>query len=251
MTRKFLLLMLMLSMTLVMTGVAFAQVDDDDDTMLDDDDDTMMDDDDDTTMDDDDDSMDDDDDTAGDDDDFFNSTLEFDSPTVLEADKEYEFIFTVTNTAVEGTEKADWINQVDLTMPSQDYAVNESELTAPDPLYGNTGDDFEIDRWEVSFDPNTSTISWQCFGVVTSVNYGDIREGDFLSFQFVATTDSVPTGTVDSDVGFDWILYSDEGNMVTGTAFIGAETPGGDDDDDDTVDIGDDDDDSGGGGCGC
>jgi hypothetical protein len=242
MTRKFLLLMLMLSF--VMTSVAFAQVDDDDDTMADDDDDTMADDDD------DDDSMDDDDDTAGDDDDFFNSSLEFDSPTALEADKEYEFIFTVTNTAVEGDEKADWINQVDLTMPSQDYAVNEAELDAPDPLYGNTGDEFEIDRWEVSFDPNTSTISWQCFGVVTSVNYGDIREGDFLSFQFLATTDSVPTGTVESDIGFDWILYSDEGNMVTGTAYIGTEGPDDDDDDDDDV-AGDDDDDSGGGGCGC
>jgi hypothetical protein len=250
------MLMLMLSMTLVMTSVAVAQYDDDDDTVVDDDDDTTMDDDDDTTMDDDDDtmdddddSMDDDDDTGPDDDDFFSSTLKFDSPAALEAEQEYEFVFTVTNASVEEPEKSDWINQVDLTMPSQDYVVNEEELSAPVPLYGDTGDEFEIDRWEVSFDPNTSTITWQCFGVVTSINYGDIREGDFLSFQFVATTDAVPTGTIESEIGFDWILYSDEGNMVTGTSYIGQDDDD-DDDDNDTV-PGDDDDDSGGGGCGC
>lgn len=240
---KVFLLMLLLCFVLAGAPVALAQVDDDDDTMYDDDDDTVYDDDDDTTVDD-------DDDTAGDDDDFFASTVEFTSPEALDPDQEYQFFFEVTNNAVlNPDEKGDWINQVDLSMPSSDYVVNEGELEAPEPLHGDTGDETEIEKWEVSFDPNTVTITWQAFGVVTSADYGDIREGDVLTFNFVATTDSIPTGTLESGVGFNWVLYSDEGNMVNGTAYIGEDIVD-DDDDDDTTPSGDDDDDSGGG-CGC
>jgi hypothetical protein len=240
MRNKLMIMMLMLCLVLAGATVASAQVDDDDD----DDNDTMADDDD----DDDDDTAGDDDD-SGDDDGFFASTVEFTSPDALDPNEEYEFIFEVTNNALlDPDQKGDWINQVDLSMPSGDYVVDENELTAPVPLYGDTGDETEIEKWEVSFDPNTVTITWQAFGVVTSANYGDIREGDVLPFQFVATTDSTPTGTLESGIGFNWVLYSDEGNTVSGTAYIGDEGPA--DDDDDDTDSGDDDDDSGGG-CGC
>ena len=179
---------------------------------------------------------------------FYASTVDFVMPEALDAEAMYEFIFEVTNNAVAEREKADWIKQVDLMMPSQEYVVDENELTAPNPLYGDTDDVTEIDRWEVSFDSNTSTITWQCFGVVTSAEYGDIREGDTLSFSFVATTDVNEDGIATD--GFNWILYSDEGNMVSGTSYIGEDSLDDDDNDDDNDDNNNDDD-SGGGGCGC
>ena len=221
MTRRLLILMLIVGLSLALTTLAFAADDDDE---LDDDEA-------------DDDEADDDDATGGT---FYESTVEFTNPLALDADTQYEFTIVVTNAATPGEKKGDWINQVDLTMASQDYIVDDENLTAPSPLYGDTGDETEIDRWEASFDANTATITWQAFGVVTSVAYGDIREGDFLSFQFVATSDSVPTD------GFLWVLYTDEENFVSGTAYVGEEP-----DDDDTADdddSGDDDDDSG---CGC
>ena len=221
MTRRLLFLMLIIGLSLAMTTLAFAADDDDDNDAVDDDDD----------------AVDDDDDAGGT---FYDSTVEFTNPPALEADTQYEFTINVTNATMLGEEKGDWIYQVDLTMASQDYVVSEEELTAPAPLYGATGDDTEIDRWEASFDVNTATITWQAFGVVTTVNIGDIREGDFLPFQFVATADSVPSD------GFMWVLYSDEGNVVSGTAYINEEEPTPEVDDDDAA--GDDDDDSG---CGC
>ena len=236
MTRRLLFIMLIIGLSLAMTTLAFAADDDDDNDAVDDDDDTVPDDDD-TVPDDDDDAVDDDDDDGGT---FYDSDIEITNPLALEADSQFEFTINVTNATTLGEEKGDWIYQVDLTMASQDYVVSEEDLSAPAPLYGATGDDTEIDRWEASFDVNTATITWQAFGVVTTVNIGDIREGDFLSFQFVATTDSVPSD------GFMWVLYSDEGNVVSGTAYVGEEPDI--DDDDDTAGGGDDDDDSG---CGC
>ena len=238
MTKRLLFLILILGLFLALTTLAFAADDDDsaDDDSADDDsaDDDSADDDE-----ADDDDADDDDAAGGT---FFDSSVEFTNPLALEPETPYEFTILVTNNATLGEEKGDWINQVDLILPSQDYS--EPELEEPAPLYGDTGDDYEIDHWEASFDANTATITWQAFGVVTSVAYGDIREGDSLSFQFVATTDAVPSNT------FLWVLYSDEGNTVNGEA-----CPGGCDDDDDAVDdddaAGDDDDDDDSGGCGC
>ena len=234
MTRKILLLMLIIAISLAFAGVAMAQEDDDDDT-VDDDDAT-----------DDDDAVDDDDDDS--ETTFEDSYLEFDAPTALEPDLEYEFSFTVFNTAqpVKGM-KGEWINAVELTMPSIDYMVNEEALTEPDPIHGSVGEgDYQILGWETNFDPSAAVISWQCFGVVTSANYGDIREGEMLSFNFVATTDA------DATDGFHWVLTGDMGTQVEGDAFIQQDTPDDDDDDDDDNDVtnGDDDDDSGGG-CGC
>jgi hypothetical protein len=175
---------------------------------------------------------DDDDDTVQD---FFDSTVEFITPTSLESDTEYLFTILVTNYATPVVPKADWINQVDLTMPSLGYAIDPAEIRVPTPLHGPPGPD-AIDRWEESLNPSTMTITWQAFAAVSSAHIGDIREGESLEFEFVATTDSVPTD------GFDWALYSDEGPVVFGTAYVEA----GDDDDDDDDDnntTGDDDDD--------
>jgi len=215
MPKRMLFWVLVLGLTLAFASIAIAQ--DDDDTATDDDD---------TAADDDDTAADDDDDTGGEDG-FFASTVEFTEPTALTPSEQLLFTFTVTNNAVAGEAKGDWINQVDLTMPSQDYVVDEESLTAPDPLH--TAD---VEKWEVSFDPTTVTITWQTLAAATSMNYGDIREGEWLAFEFTATTDAEATD------GFDWALYSDEGNIVTGTAWI--EVP---DDDDDDTDVGDDDDD--------
>ena len=210
MPRKWFVLMLALGLLLAFSGASFAQ--NDDDATDDDDDETE--------------------------DGFFASTLEFTEPTALEANTQLLFTFVVTNNAVAGETKGDWINQVDLAMPSLDYVVDEEALAAPDPLNGDTGDDYEIDQWEVQFDPTTVTITWSTLCTVTSMNYGDIREGESLAFQFTATTDA------DATDGFAWVLYSDEENIHTGTAYI----EGAPDDDDDTGDDDEDDDDDG---CGC
>ena len=228
------MLLICLAILLAFSGMAFAQGypqadDDDDDTFFDDDDDDDNDDDDTTGDDDDDDS------------DFFDSTIGFDLPTCLEPNTDYEFNFTVYNNAVDLSEKANWIYMVDLTMPSADFVVDETNLVAPTPLH------LDIDRWEASFNPTANTITWQCFGVVTSAEIGDIRVQDSLSFQFYATSDD----TAGADSGFEWVLYGDEGDNVYGTAYIDGSCDD-DDDDDDTGSGGDDDDDGGSaGGCGC
>jgi len=218
-----------------------------------------------------------DDDSAPADDDsgttFMDSTLDFTSPQAIEASTEYEFIFDVTNKAMPlkaDQEKQEWIKKVDLAMPTADYAVNQDALVAPDPLHGDASEgDYRIDHWDVLFNPDTNAITWTAFGVATSVEYGDIREGDVLSFTFKATTDAIPTD------GFAWTPYGDMGDNVNGIAYIveqGDDDDSGPDDDDtgdDDDDTGvdddndtsadddsghgptDDDNDSGGGGCGC
>ena len=89
---------------------------------------------------------------------------------------------------------------------------------APEPLHDDT-----TARWDVIYEWNDSTISWQAVGLATS-SAGDIRGGEELSFDFIAVTNS------DATDGFAWILYSDEGNTVYGTAYVGEGT--GDDDSD-------------------
>jgi len=228
----------------MMATVANAQYDDDaaDDDMADDDaaDDDAADDD--ATA---------DDDSAG----FENSSLHFTSPDNMLAEVTYKFDLTVNNASmyVEGEGKTgEWIYQFDLSMPSKEFQVDESQLTAPDPpLHGSPAEgEYQILRWESNFDSSSATITWQCFGVVTSANYGDIREGEALSFQFVATTDS-GDGQEPTD-GFPWKLYGDLGSIVEGVAWINDPNQDDDTGDDDDDDIHQDDDDSnGGGGCGC
>jgi hypothetical protein len=226
MAKKLLFIMLMLSLVLVLHSAALAQEDDDDDN--DDNDDAT-----------------DDDDMGGT---FEDSYLAFDSPTEIEGDTEYEFNLTVYNAATfeEKGKQGEWIYAIDLAMPSVDYVVSTDTLAGPDPIHGSTGDEFEITGWEANFDPSLATISWQCFGVVTSANYGDIREGDLLQFQFMATTDT------DATDGFPWVIHGDMGTDVEGKAYIGEEpVDDDDDDDDDDTDTPRSDDDDDGGGCGC
>ena len=233
MARRFLFLILLVSFMLILPVAASAQMnaDDDEDDDNDDNDDN----------DDDDNDATDDDDAA----DELNATLEFVNETgdELVAEEYYEFeIHVINNEEYSATEKGEWIYKVELSMPSTAYAVEldttaEYPIPVPDAKYEDT------DHWESEFDPSSSTITWQSFGVVTSANYGDIREGDMMVFNFIATTDEEATD------GFHWMLYSDEGTEAEGVAYYGS---GDDDDDDDNDDLppsGDDDDDSGG--CGC
>jgi len=162
--------------------------------------------------------------------DFSDSTLKFTAPTELKASTEFEFVFEVTNNAQITGEKQNWIRQVDVSMPSTSYKVNPDDIQVPDPIHSGTFEgEYQIDHWEKSFNDVNATITWTAFGVVTSFEYGDIREGETLRFAFKATTDA------DAKDGFKWVLYGDEGDKVEGTAYVETENPpsneGGDDDD--------------------
>ena len=216
MTKKFLWLALILS--LVWVGAAYAQDADDDAA---------------------------DDDVAAS---FADSSVTFTAPDALEANTEITFEFQVFNAAPvpEGDDAGIGIKQVDLVLPSADYVYADEQPAAPMPLHPD-----KVAKWEVSFDSANQTITWQTFGVVSTEEFGDIREQDVLTFSFVATTDGGPTD------GFAWTLYGDDtaGSTVSGTWFFGDDDTTDDDIvDDDTVpdDDNDDNNDSGGGGgCGC
>jgi len=174
-------------------------------------------------------------------DDIFDVYLDFDLPdTSLEPSVTYDFQFTVTNAEEPPSlGKGEWIHTVDLMMPTTSYEVDVNQLSAPDPLHGNASEgQYQIERWETQFSPVSQTITWLCISAASSATYGDIREGERLSFNFVATTD----GAASSD--FYWVLYGDEGSVVSGSTHVGDDDD--DDDDDDDGDESDDDDDEGG-----
>ena len=219
MTKKFLWMTLILSLALVFSAVAYAQEDDDaadDDVVADDD---------------------------AADDDFDASTVAFTNPVGLDANTTYTFEFEVFNAAEAVTkgEKGIWINKVEMVLPSEDYVLagDEEQPEAPDCL--NAGD--YCDDWEAIFDSTNNMITWQSFGMVTTVEYGDIREQDVQTFSFIATTDADPTD------GFAWTLWGDNGAFVQGIWNFPGPEPDDDDITPDDDDGGDDDDDSGG--CGC
>ena len=215
MTKKFLLMALVLLSALAVGVVAYAQEDDDavDDDATDDD------------------AA--DDDAGG----FDASTVIFTAPTALEPNSPYTFEFDVFNAAPQGEEKGIWIRQVDMTLP-EDYVLAEDADQPAPPDCLNPGPD--CDHWEVTFDSQTNKITWQSFGQVSTVNFGDIREQDTQTFSFIATTDEGPTNL------FEWVLTGDDGSFVEGESSIGTT-------DDDSVDddAADDDDDDDSGGCGC
>lgn len=78
---------------------------------------------------------------------FYDSTVEFLEPQDLEPNTRYEFVLLVTNAAVKGEEKTDWINRIDIFLPSMDYDIEA--IYAPEPLHNDTGDETEIDRWVI------------------------------------------------------------------------------------------------------
>jgi len=185
-----------------------------------------------------------DDDTAGDDDttegDPFSltGTANGEYPVVLASETEYEFAFEVFNEG--GGEVA--IKNVAITLPTTSYAIGAYEET-----FDGVHDGY---FWQAAFDEDTATISWEAFGATSSVEMGDIQEGDMLTFSFFATTDTEPND------GFSWVLTGDDAGatVVNGIWFFGEVA---DDDDtgpepgDDDTDDGDDDDDDDSGGCGC
>jgi hypothetical protein len=156
-------------------------------------------------------------------------------PLTLEANTAYEFAFDVFNAS--GGAVA--IKKVDITLPSVAYVLDTANLHAPDALHPDNG------SWAVDFDDISYTITWEFSGVVSSVEVGDIKEGEMLTFSFMATTDA------DATDGFAWVLTGDDQatTMVSDTFYFGDddETPP----DDDTSPTGDDDDDDDSGGCGC
>lgn len=159
--------------------------------------------------------------------DFSDSMLTFDAPDSLEPSVQYQFEFTVYNNA---TAESDWIYKIGLTLPSKDYDVDIDAVAPPNPLHPLAND-----YWDVGFNPSNATITWEIYGVTTSGPVGDIREGEQLSFSFVATADAKATD------GFFWSLFGDQGNVAQGTAVIGSAADDDDDADDDTPEPNDDD----------
>jgi len=148
---------------------------------------------------------------------FDGSEVLIDAPNNLTPNTTYDFTFTVYNNAT--APDGEWIHQVSMTMPSQDYIVDEVYILAPNPLHPDV-----VDYWETGFNPSNVTITWLVSGVVTETIIGDIREGEQLSFTFRATTD------MDTTDGFFWKLHGDKGGVIGGMAWVG------DADDDDVVD---------------
>ncbi len=225
----------MMAMILAFAVIANAQ---DDDTAADDDvadDDTG---DDDVT----DDDVADDDFGGGD----FDASIDFTNPAAIDGETAYDFEFTVTNKTLAGADVHNWINEVDLWMPSTEYVV--STISDPDPINPQGGEWLSENITDA--DQNPVGIKWLFSLGSTSVSHGDIAEGESLEFAFRARTDAAATD------GFDYKIVADSSAEVTGTAYIVA--PSGDDDDDDTgsddddddADSDDDDDDDAGGCCG-
>ena len=181
-----------------------------------------------------------DDDAADDDaaDDDAVDWVTFTDPAALEGNTEYEFTFSVFYNA-EPEAKGLGIKQVDMNLPGTDYILEEEGQPAPPDCLNA-----DCDRWEVYVDTENKSISWQSFGTVSTIEYGDIREQDVQTFAFIATTDDVPTD------GFAWSLWGEDDSLVKeGVWFFG-----GDDDDiapDDDTEPDDDDDNDDSGGCGC
>ena len=188
---------------------------------------------------------------------FDNSTFTFTLPTSIDANQQYTFTADVFNAAQPSTKatKGIWIREVDLNLPANyALAAEADQLAAPSCLH--TGDGY-CDHWEANFDSTANKITWQSFGTITTVEFGDIREQDTQHFAFLAITDNVPTNS------FDWKLWGDDlgpqggnGSFVEGAATISAVDDDVVDDDtttdDDTITDDDAADDSGdNGGCGC
>jgi len=158
-------------------------------------------------------------------------------PLILQDNTTYEFAFDVFNFS--GGDVA--IQKFDITLPSPDYILDEVTLSAPEALHP--------DRiWIVDYDADHYTVFWEsiCAGASNSANLGDIREGEILQFQFIATTDSNKAATD----GFLWVLTGDDGETVATGLFEFAGDPS-DDDDNNTTDEDEDDDDDSNGSCGC
>ena len=162
---------------------------------------------------------------------FGDSQVKMDSPANIEPNTTYDFSFTVSNNDTEPD--GEWIYKVSMTMPIQNYNVDQSNIQVPDPIHPDV-----IDYWEADFNPNNSTITWQTTTTVTAVFLGDIRETEQLSFTFRATTDNNPTD------GFFYRLSGDKGGVTGGMIWLDTQDP--DDDDDDSTNDDDflDDDDS-------
>jgi len=129
-------------------------------------------------------------------------------PVTLKASTKYNFAFEAFNK----TGASNAIYRVDVTLPSPNYAVDSGSLVAPTALHTAIG------SWSVQFVQSTSTITWEFRGMVSSVEVGDIEEGQDLSFPFTATTDAKATD------GFPWVLTGDLAGSapVTGTITFAA-----------------------------
>ena len=174
-------------------------------------------------------------------------TADGEFPVTLAPETAYTFAFDVFNDA--GGDEA--IKYVAITLPTTAYTMG---------TYAEETDGFNDGyTWFASYDVDSAAISWEAVGTPSSVETGDIGEGEMLTFAFMATTD------VDATDGFDWLLTGDAGTAVAGSLTFGEETDDDttvdddatDDDDDDVVPdddddtAGDDDDDDDDGGCGC
>jgi hypothetical protein len=167
-----------------------------------------------------------------------------DSIKCFQPETEYEFAFKVENHGDFGVA----IRKVEIAMPALGYKM--VEYSAPEALH-------EDMQWYVDYDEATTALTWESMPINagSSAELGDIREGDSLTFSFVAITDEQATD------GFIWTLTGDDGGttFTSGVwnfaACCGKESLPCDDDDDaspgddDAAGSGDDDNDDNA--CGC
>jgi len=137
-------------------------------------------------------------------------------PVMLKANTQYDFAFDVFNK--NGGTIA--IKKVDISLPSKTYKV-DGTVAAPKALHPTLG------TWKADYAEATATITWEFQGMVSSAEVGDIKEGETLTFSFVATTDAAGTD------GFAWTLTGDDAaaTFVSGVwDFSGGEISPTDDD---------------------
>ncbi len=160
----------------------------------------------------------------------FDAAGDFLYPNALSANETYDFNFLVENTSDTINQSNNWICEVDIFMPSDDYELDEDFIADPDALHSG--------EWvgEIDYDAdNSAAITWMHSGLnASSSMVCDIHEGEGLEFAFRATTDTGPRD------GFEWRALSAGGDWVTGTAYVGAGADDDDDNADDDADIDDD-----------
>lgn len=171
--------------------------------------------------------------------------------TWLQPSTTYTFGFDVWN-MFGGSES---IKKFSITFPDPDYVLDQSSLTPPAAL---THEGEETGTWAVTFDSATSTIFWEYTGPSATPEIGNIRESEYLTFTFVATTDSEER-LYCGGAAHSWFDYSITGDadpptLFEDTWYFSIQTCSDDDtvgDDTDNNDEADSDDDDSDKGCGC
>lgn len=171
--------------------------------------------------------VDDDNDTFGEGDDIFGVICGADGEQgpILSANTIYDFDFQLWTT--EGAGEA--IRKFVLTLPCAEYELDLATLVAPAPLIhaGETPG-----TWQVAFDAETHTITYEYFEADGAAGVGNIRARESLLFSFTATTNRIPGNYGVASSNFGPTLVGDGDSPTVIETFCGFPVPAcaGDDD---------------------